>query len=62
MPLRVATVALSSVAGLMGLVVFVVLGQKGRTRDAWMVGSLAASAGFPAFVILLYVIYPNWPS
>jgi hypothetical protein len=57
LPLRVAAVATSTVAGLVGLFVFVALDMRGRTRDAWIAGALAFLAGLPALAVIWHVIY-----
>jgi hypothetical protein len=57
-PLRVTAVAFSAVAGLVGLVVFVALDLRGRTRAALVAGGLAGIAGLPAFAVVMHLLFP----
>jgi hypothetical protein len=57
-PLRVAAVGTSAVAGLFGLVVCLVLDFRGRTGAALAVGGLAGVAGLPALAVLMHLLFP----
>ena len=59
LPLRVAAVATSTVAGLLGLVLYVVLSYKDRPRQAWIIGGLAFFAGLPALAVILHALLPS---
>ena len=57
-PPRVAALASSTTAGLVGVAVFVALDLRGRSRAALVAVASMGTAGLPVLAVLVYLLFP----